>query len=151
MHKINKPRLGMILLLISLICTIVGFILFVSTYNVFKYELNRWCITCLVFSIWFLLFMIINKLIKGENLYLQNMMYPVVVFLIVFATIEFINPCLSPIGIYFTVHNMGDTATNDIGVPRAIITTCFLLVGALTCLISSFMNSIKENKNEISK
>lgn len=141
MIKLKKPSLGFILIAISFVCTVVAFILFLSTYDVFSYELNRWALTCSVLAIWGLLFLGVNTLIKGENPVWTFIIYAVIVFLLTYAVIQFIKPCLSPIGIYFTVKNMGDTATNEIGVPRALITTGFYLVSIICCTISSFVKS----------
>ena len=144
MLKLKKPSIGWILLIIAFISSIVSLILFISTYNVFKYELNRWAFTCLILSIWGIGFLLVNGLIKGEYPFWQGVIYPLLAFLLTFSLIEFINPCLSPIGIYFTVHNMGDTATNDIGVPRSLITCAFYGISIISVLIASFMKPKKE-------
>lgn len=144
MNKLKKPGIGFIFLVVSFIGTLISLILFISTYNVFKYELNRWAFSCLVLSLWGLLFLIVNNLIKGEHPFWQNIIYPIIAFLLVFSFTEFINPCLSPIGIYFTVHNMGDTATNDIGVPRSLITCGFYLISIISILVASFTKASKE-------
>ncbi len=146
MTKLKKPSIGWYFLLASFLCCIVAFALFLSTYSVFRYETNRWAVSCMILSIWGLLFLLVNTLWKGDYPSFCNVIYGVVTFLILFAFTQFINPCLSPIGIYFTVHNMGDVATNAIGVPRAIIASVFFILATCCTMIAAFLSPVRKEK-----
>ena len=140
MLKLKKPGISFIFIVLALILTVAAFILFISTYNVFSYEINRWAVTCSILSIWGLVFLSINTLIKGEKQFWTMCIYPIIVFLLTYAVLQFIKPCLSPIGIYFTVKNMGDTATSEIGVPRAIITTVLFLLAIISSIVAALLS-----------
>lgn len=144
MIKIRKPGISFIFVALTLIFTIVSFSLFISTYNVFSYEINRWAVTGFVLSIWGLVFLLVNMLFKGESPFWTMFIYPIVIFLLTYAVLQFIKPCLSPIGIYFTVKNMGDTATNAIGVPRALATTVFTVISILLCAVAGGFSKAKK-------
>lgn len=146
MLKIKKIKVGFILNVLSLILTLIALFLFLSTYEVFSFQINRWAVTCSILAIWGLLFLTINSLFKGEKQFWTSLIYPIIVVLITYAALQFIKPCLSPIAIFFTVRNMGDTATYEIGVPRAIITAVLYILALILSVVSSFMASTKEGK-----
>ena len=139
MLKLNKIKSGFITMLISLTFSIAAFIMFLSTYQVFRYEINRWTFSCIIIAMWLMIFLLINSLIKGDKPFWTSALNMVIVFLLTYSFLEFINPCLSPIGIYFTVHNMGDTATNAIGVPRSLICAGCYLISIIMSIVSSFL------------
>ena len=138
MTKMKKPGIGFILLSLSLVCVIVAFVLYLKTYSIFEYDTNRWGISCTILAIWFLLFININGLFKGEKPFWTSIIYGVVISLLVVAVTQFINPCLAPMGIYFTVI-MGNVEQILAGVPRAIAGAVFYVVAIVLILVSSFL------------
>jgi len=131
------------LLISSLIMIIVGFCLYFLTFNVFHYNQDRYVISLTIIAIWCVVLSILNMLLikKPLNLDLFNLITP---FALMIAMGKFLIPCLSPIGIYFTV-NMGDMATYALGVPRCISGVAFYILAITLNVISSFF-SIKERE-----
>ena len=61
MLKMKKPTITTYLLIVSLITLVCAFIFFLSTYEVFSYEINRWSVSCSILATWFLGFNIVNS------------------------------------------------------------------------------------------
>lgn len=147
--KIKKPSLGFWLLTAGLVLSIVAFVLYFMTYDAFGYNQDYWVIAMMVIAFWSLACLIVNGLFAGNKPFFMDVFYAIAVFALVFAMIEFLTPCLSPIGIYFTVHNMGDVEANAIGVPRSIAGVVLFVLAVVCVLIAAFVNlsSKKEAQN----
>jgi len=146
MLKIKRLRAGFYLNALSLVACIVAMIMFLYTYGVFSYQINRWVFTMTFIAVWGLAFMCINTLIVGEKPFWVSYINVLTPFLILLSAILFISPCLSPIGIYFTVGNMGDVETNAVGVPAAITTAIIYVVALLLNVVASFFKLAKEDE-----
>jgi hypothetical protein len=95
-------------------------------------------------AIWGLAFMCINTLIVGEKPFWVSYINVLTPFLILLSAILFISPCLSPIGIYFTVGNMGNVEANAVGVPSVIRGVIFYMIGIIALIVSAFFPAVKE-------
>ena len=144
MIKIQNLKIGFYLTAISLICCIAAMIAFFFTYNVFSYQFNRWVFFMTFLAIWGLAFMCVNTVLVGEKPFWVSYVHVLASLLIMLSAILFIRPCLSPIGIYFTVHNMGDVETNAVGVPASIVTAALYIVALICNVVASFLTSVKE-------
>lgn len=140
--KPKIPFVGSFLMLAALGLNIAALILGIFVYRVFGYALDRWGIFVSVAALWFTAFLLIEGILMGEKPRWVGVFYAAICVCLVFAAVLFIRPCLSPIGIYFTVHNMGDVAANAVGVPLSIVTAS-LYVGALLCVaVASFIPAV---------
>lgn len=148
--KLNKPFVGFFLMAVALVFTFVAFIMSFKVYNIFGYATNRWAVFLSFAALWFALFLMVNSLIAGEKPFWTSLLYVAVCIALTFAAILFIQPCLAPIGIYFTVGNMGDVEANAAGVPRAIATTVLYVVALLCMVASAFCPTVKVN-NEVAQ
>ncbi len=141
MIKIKRPGLGFYFTAGSLIFTAAALAMFFRTYDVFGYAINRWALFMTLLSVWCLLFRTMNTLFAGEKPFWASYVHVLVSLLLVLSLLLVIKPCLSPIGIYFTVHNMGDVETNAVGVPASIITAACYLAAVVCNLIAGFSSS----------
>ena len=135
--KIKIPGIGFILLFLSLIFTFVGFILYFRTFSIFHYLESRVTIATTIIAILGTLFLLVNSLISEDKPYHLNVLYIINVVALLFAFAYFLIPCLSPIGIYFTV-NMGDMETYALGVPRCIAGCVFYVLATVFNVVASF-------------
>ena len=140
--KIKLPSIGLILLSVATIFTIVGFILYFSTFSVFNYQQSKVTIACTIMSLWGMIFLIVNGLFAGEKPVAFNIFYIINCFALAFAFSYFLIPCLSPIGVYFTV-NMGDMETYALGVPRCIAGCVFYVLALILNIVASFFKVTK--------
>jgi len=145
--KLNKPSVGFILLACSLVFTIVAFILYNSTFNVFNYQPSNQVIAYTIIALWGILFLLINSLLAGNKPVLGSIFYLINCFALLFAFSYLLIPCLSQIAVFFTV-NMGDMETYALGVPRCIAGCVFFVLALLCNIVSSFFNVVKEPKYE---
>lgn len=146
MIKFKRLNVGFYITLLSFISAVVSLIMFMATYSVFKYSFNRWVFFMTFLSIWAMGFMLVNTFLVGDKPFWVSYVYVLISVMLVLSLVKFINPCLSPIGIYFTVHNMGDVETNAIGVPYSLVTAGFYLVAIISNLVASFLPSVKKDK-----
>lgn len=137
--KITKPSVGFWLMLVGFVFSIVAFVLYFTAYAAFKYESNLWVIALSVIGLWGLACLLVNGLLAGNKPFFMDIFYIIAVFCLVLAMILFLSDCLSPIGIYFTVHNMGDVEANAAGVPRCIAGVAFYAVASLLVIVSGFI------------
>ena len=144
--KLNKPSIGFILLSIATIFTVVGFILYFSTFSVFNYQQSKITIACTIIALWSMISLIINSLFANDKPTLFNIFFLINVFALAFAFSYFLIPCLSPIGIYFTV-NMGDMETYALGVPRCLAGCAFYVISILLNIVASFFTLTKGGQN----
>ena len=145
--KKQKLALGFFFSAIAIVLLFVGYLLMIKTYEVFRYNENRWMIFCIVTAAFCLIFATVNSLLRGDKPFgLNGILYAAAIFCMVLALCYFIKPCLSPIGIYFTVHNMGDVETNAVGVPLSLAAASVTFLAVLLTLAASFMASKKEIK-----
>ncbi|MCH5157128.1 MAG: hypothetical protein J1G02_04555 [Clostridiales bacterium] len=138
-RQIRIPFLGLSILSVSWICTLVAFIMSFKVYKIFGYATNRWAVFLSFAALWLITFLMVNSLFAGEKPFWADLLYVAVCVALTFAAILFIQPCLAPMGIYFTVGNMGDVEANAAGVPRAIATVALYIVALLGMLIAAFV------------
>lgn len=146
---IKKPSIGFWFVSAGLALSIVAFALYFSTYKALGYNQDYWVIAMMVIALWGFGCLIVNGLLAGNKPFFMDIFYALVAFALVFATIKFITPCLSPIGIYFTVHNMGDVEANAIGVPRAIAGAVFYVLSVVCVVVASFVNFFKKEADNV--
>lgn len=144
--KLQVPHVGFYLTIAAFVFTVVAFILGFVVYHIFGYAVNRWEVFCAVAALWLMGFLLVNSLFAGERPVWTAPLYAVVCVLLTFAAILFIQPCLSPIGIYFTVNNMGDVEANAAGVPRAIATTVLFVIALISMTVAAFAPMARPKK-----
>ena len=143
--EIKKPFVGFFLMAVTLVLTLVAFIMSFKVYRIFGYALNRWAVFLSFAALWFTAFLIVNALLVGEKPFWASLIYVAVCVALTFAAILFIQPCLAPMGIYFTVGNMGDVEANAAGVPRTIVTVALYVVALLCMVASAFCPAVKDS------
>lgn len=147
----RKRRLtvGFYTTVLALILLIAGAFIALRAYDVFSYKLDRWAVVLFVVGAWATVFLLLNTLLRGERPFgLTVLLTGTAIFSLVLALCLFIKPCLSPIGIYFTVHNMGDVETNAVGVPLSIVAAAVFLGAIVLLLLSSFGRLEKDKYRE---
>lgn len=147
--KLKKPSLGFWFISAGFVLSIVAFALYFATYNALGYSQDYWVIAMMVIALWSFVCLLVNGLLMGNKPFFMDVFYALAAFALVFATIKFLTPCLSPIGIYFTVHNMGDVEANAIGVPRAIAGVVFYLLSVICVIVASFVNLFKKEADNV--
>lgn len=134
LKRILNPKF--ILVLLSLIIMIVGFILYFSTFRVFGYSDSKWVIGLTIIALWLEIIVLANQAFANKPFYV-SFIYILIPFMVMIIIGQYLIPCLSPIGIYFTV-NMGDMETYALGVPRCIAGVALYLVSAIALIGASF-------------
>jgi hypothetical protein len=145
MRRNEKLNVGFFLAVFALIFTVLAGVLFYRTYTVFGYVLNRWVFTLTLLSAWGLLMSLVNAVAVGERPYWFTFIHVFISFFLMMALILFIKPCLSPIGIYFTV-NMGDVETNAVGVPLSLEAAGAYALAFFCNLLVAFFGTTKPRK-----
>ncbi len=143
MIKIKAPRAGFYILAAALVLSIVAFIMYSATFDAFHFVSEKWVIALMIIAIWSITCLLINSLLMGNRPMFVDVLYIIAVFALVIAAIKFITPCLSPIGIYFTVHNMGDVEANAIGVPRSIAGIIIFVLAIVCVVVGAFFGTSK--------
>lgn len=143
-----RPNAGFLFLVIALLVTVAAFAMSFVTYDVFGTATNGWLVFLTVGAMWFLLFLLVNVFVGGSRPLWAGALYAVVCLFLTLAALLFIKPCLAPIGIYFTVHNMGDVETNDKGVPLSIAATVLYVVALFFVIAAAFVPAAKEEGEE---
>lgn len=149
MIKLKKPNAGFYLLAVSFVLSIVAFIMYILTFDAFHYTLDRWVTSLTVVAFWAFVFLLVHALISGDKPFYVDIFYVIAAFTLTLAAIMFLIPCLSPIGIYFTVHNMGDVEANAIGVPRSLVCIVFFIFSVVGVLVSTFLNLSGKEKKKV--
>lgn len=144
MIKIKRPSGGFFILASALVFLIAGAITYALTYSAFHYSPDRLVTALVVIAVWAIVSLLVNALLGGNKPFIMDIFFVIAVFCITVAAVKFIIPCLSPIGIYFTVHNMGDVEANAVGVPRSIVCVVFLVLSVICVIVSAFFNTAKE-------
>ncbi len=144
LNKVKGLRIGFYLLVVALATAIAGLVLFLQTYEIFGYKMEKWGISLTVLGAWLIAALVANAFYGGNNPKWSWVFYGVAIAFLVVAMIMFITPVLSPIGIYFTVNNMGDVEANALGVPRSIAAAACYVVSALCIIVASFTKTVKD-------
>lgn len=145
--KIKKPGVGFYLLAVSAILCIAAFVMYSLTYDALRYDSDRWVVALMIITFWCIGCLLVTSLISGNASKITDVLYWVAVMALTIATFKFLIPCLSPIGIYFTVHNMGDVEANAIGVPRSIAGIILFVLAIIVLIVSAFFSAAKKDKS----
>lgn len=145
MMNFRKISVGTYLLFVAFLLLSAAFVMHFLTFSAFNYQADKWVIALSAIALWSVAFLLFERLF-GYRFFAADVFFPIAAFATVLALLKFLIPCLSPIGIYFTVHNMGDVEANAIGVPRSIVTIVLYLVGAVLLLVSAFLNRSKDGE-----
>lgn len=145
MIKIAKLRAGFYILAAALLLSIAAFVVYNLTFDAFHYVTDRWIVALMIIVIWSIVCLLISSLFMGDKPLYIDALYIIAMFALVIAFIKFLTPCLSPIGIYFTVHNMGDVEANAIGVPRSIVGIVIYVLAIICLVVGAFFG---RSKNE---
>lgn len=146
MFKLKKPALGFVFTVAAAVFSVVALALFITTYNVGGYTLSRWALTCTVIALWLLICLAANAFAFGDKPVWGGVVYALCAFLLIYGFMQFIQPCLTPIGFIFGAGdlNMGDTALNKIVAERSIVTAVFYVLAVAFTVTASFCSA--ENK-----
>ena len=146
MLKIKKAGVGFYLLILSFVFGILGLIWYESTYSILRFTDDRLSIAMTIISLWLIGFLIADTLLTGNNPFFSRIFYGLAVFMLTYSLLRLLTPCLTPIGIYFTVGNMGDVETNKIAVPKSILATVFYAVSIIALLICGILGTIRKER-----
>lgn len=141
---VKRPRTGFYLTAAALVTAVIAFITYLLTFDAFHYATDRWVTALMIIAIWTLACLIVCGLLFGDEPFYIDILRVAAVFCMTVATLKFLLPCLSPIGIYFTVHNMGDVEANAIGVPRSIVCVVFCVISVVLMMVSAFFTAAKQ-------
>ena len=147
LNRLKSMGAGFYLLLASLILTIVGFIYFFLTFNTFSYSYDKFVIALTIIAIYGTLFLLINGFLAGDRPRLVSIFYVINVFALMISFAYFLIPCLSPIGILFTV-SMGDMETYAKGVPLCFVGVGCYVIAVILTVIAAFFPMIKKKAGE---
>ena len=92
MIKFKKPNVGMILLMISFVALIIGFILYFQTFSIFHYQQSKITIAMTIIALWGLLFLIVNDTFFGERPLYFDAFYVITSIALMFALAYFSLP-----------------------------------------------------------
>ncbi len=140
---VKRPRAGFYITAAALVTAVVAFIMYFLTFDAFHYVTDRLVTALMILTIWSLVCLIVCGLLFGDEPFYIDVLRVAAVFCMTLATLKFLLPCLSPIGIYFTVHNMGDVEANAIGVPRSIVCVVFCVITVILMTVSAFFSAAK--------
>ena len=136
-------RPAIYLQVVALIMVIIAYGNYFHTMSAFMFPVDRWVMVMSVSAIILLSFSIINSLLMAEQFGSIFVTCAMVVMLILSVCL-YLTPCLSPIGIYFTVGNMGNVEANAVGVPSVIRGVIFYMIGIIALIVSAFFPAVKE-------
>lgn len=139
----NEISVNLILNAVALVCTIASLVMFLFTYKVAVFTLNRWTLSCTVFAMWLIVFLIANSVFRGDRPFWTIFAYILVVFLMTYGMLRFLQPCITPIGFAFGASdlNMGDTALNRVVAYMSVATTVLYLVAIVCTVVAAFFKS----------
>jgi len=144
-RKFPIPFVGLIAYIISLGLLVVGYILAISTFQVFEYDIDRFVIVLPILAIWIIVVQVVMSFLGKEKslLVVLEIAYCV---LVLFTLSKTLIPFLTNIATYYTV-TMGDMETFAIGVPRCITACVLMVVSCIFFIIGSFFKMVKGNEN----
>lgn len=140
-----RPGAGTILLLASLVLLCVGFGFYFACFDALGYQQDRFVIAFSIIAMWIILALIVTDYIDAERPIYVTAVGLFYCFLVLFAFSRVLIPCLSPIGILFTV-NMGDKEAFALGVPRCFASCGCYALSALTFLLSYFFRGFQRKE-----
>ena len=145
----KMPFVGFGFFLLALIALIIGYALTFKTYQLdHNSDPNRLVVILPIFAIWILLIQLVMSFIDDNRPVWLDAINVVYCFLVLFAFGKFISGFLEYIGIYYTVHEMGDVATMEAVVPKAILASVFLIVSCVLFIVGSFFKVYIDNKKK---
>ena len=139
--RISRLRPGFYFSAAALLFAVAGLVLYLVTYGIEPYALNRWALTCSVLAVWLLLFIAINTLLRGEKPFWTGLLFIPAAFLLVYGMLQFLQPCLSPIAFTFVSSdlNMGDTEANKVIAYYAVATAACYLLSVVCIFVAAFL------------
>lgn len=136
------PTVGFYLLIISLLLLVVAYFVSISTFQLYGYSVDRYVIIFPLFAIWIIGIQVVMSFIDINKPLWTHAIDLAFALLVIFAFAHTLMPFLSIIGVYFTVGNMGDVATNAIGVPRCLTACILYIVSTLVFVVASFFKIV---------
>lgn len=141
-NLLSGIRLGFFFMAAALILLMVGYNTFFETMNAFGFDPDRWVILLTISSLAIMGFILLNSLIMGDQAGIF-ILYLLAAGMIAMSICLYLQPCLSPIAIYFSVGNMGDVEANAIGVPSVIRGCIYYLVSIICLIFAGFSTTVK--------
>lgn len=149
LRLVKSLRPALFLLIAALVLSIVGFVNYFHTMSAFDYPVDRWVIVLTGFAFALIAFQIVNALLMGDQF---GNVFPLCasIVLLILAAVAYVSPCLSNIGIYFTVGNMSNVETNAVGVPSVIRGMIFYVVAGVCLIVGAFFPAVKAGNGLLS-
>ena len=136
-RKLYIPYVGFGAYLIALGLLIAAYILSISTFKVFEYDVDRFVIILPILAAWIIIVQLTMSYIDKEKPVWTNIIEIAYCVLVLFALSKTLIPFLTNIATYFTVA-MGDMETFAIGVPRCITACVLFAVSCIFFIVGSF-------------
>ena len=146
---LKSLRPALFLFIAALVLAIVGFVNYFHTMSAFDYPVDRWVIVFTAFAFALIAFQIVNAVLMGDQF---GSVFPLcaAVVLLVLAAVAYLSPCLSNIGIYFTVGNMGNVEADAVGVPSVILGVSLCVASVVCLIVAAFFPAVKADHGLLS-
>ena len=145
MKKRRLPFVGFYLYALALTVLVVAYIMAISTFKVFSYDVDRFVIILPIFAMWIIILQITMSFFDTNQPVWFNAIDLAFCVLVLFTFAKTLIPFLTNIATFFTV-NMGDVKTFAIGVPRCIASCVLLVVSCIIFIVGSFFKIFTERE-----
>ena len=146
-HKLPIPFVGLFANIIALGLLIVGYILSISTFHVFEYDVDRFVIVLPLLAMWIIIVQTVMSFIDKDKPVWTNVIEVAYCVLVLFAFAKTLIPFLTNIATFYTV-TMGDMETFAIGVPRCITACVLMVVSCVFFIIGSYFKIVINRNKE---
>lgn len=132
----------------ALVVAVAALVMYFVTYRIGSYTINRWALICTALGIWFVAFLCLNMVIKGDKPAWCSIFYVLAVFLLTYGLLRFLQPCLTPIGFAFGASdlNMGDTQLNKTVAYFSVATAALYIVSVFCIILAAFLPAERKVK-----
>ena len=146
-HKLPIPFVGLFANIIALGLLIAGYILSISTFHVFEYDVDRFVIVLPLLAMWIIIVQTVMSFIDKDKPVWTNVIEVAYCVLVLFAFAKTLIPFLTNIATFYTV-TMGDMETFAIGVPRCITACVLMVVSCVFFIIGSYFKIVINRNKE---
>lgn len=138
--KIKIPGLGFMFIVLAIVFSIISLVFYINTYKIEPYTIDRWALMYTVLAMWCLVFLAVNMLFKGDKPVWCIVVYAGAVFMMIYALLRLLQPCINPIGYVFGSGDlmMGDFEKNRQIASSSITTAVFYVITAVFTIAAAF-------------
>ena len=155
MLKNKRISAGFYFLITASVFAILGVAFYGVAYSIFEYAYDRLALSLTIVSVWLIGFLLIDAIFTRDNPKFSMTFYALAFFMLTYSVIRFITPCLTPIGIIFTVGNMGDYAKTAAATNYCLFATGFYIVSLHFLFVGTILgttrNARKKAEDEVCK